>query len=64
LVAIVHSADDALRGRATVLLMHFGSGYEEEMEFLKDALEVRLVTVPECGNWIVAEITRVMGVGR
>jgi hypothetical protein len=54
LVAIVHSADDALRGRATVLLMHFGSGYEEEIEFLKDALEVRLVTVPECGCRVVA----------
>jgi len=34
--------------------MHYGSGYEEEMEILKNALEVRLVMVPECGNWIVA----------
>ena len=36
MLAVVHSADDALRGRATALLMHFGSGYEEEKEFLKD----------------------------
>jgi hypothetical protein len=35
-------------------LMHCGRGYEEEMEFLKDAPEVRLVTTPECGRLAVA----------
>ena len=34
--------------------MHYGSSYGEEMEFLKDAPDVRFVTAPECGCGVVA----------
>lgn len=54
LASIVYSADDALCGRATVRLMHYGSGCEGAKGYRETAQVVHLLAAPECGRLIVA----------